>query len=840
MRPAFRHLFLGLGTALLLAACGGGGDDGPRVAAPTASIAPDHASVEVGATVTVTATASSPSGGALTYRWSLGGKPGGSDTTLSGTSTKATFVPDQPGNYVVRLVVNDGNADSGTAETIVKATSLDPVANAGADSNTLVGAVQLDGTGSQPPSGGDASRLIYRWTLVQVPDGSKAMLDQPGNVRPRFSADVPGVYRASLVVAHGERVSKADEVTVNVVKGNVPAVVAFSVNGQSTGSAKVDRGSQVVLDASATYDPDTPADKSRLQYRWSFSNDFSGYGSTAVIENATTARAVFTPNVVGSVSVTLRVFDGISMSEKSVQIGVVKPQGEANLAPGVISPLVPYSNNTYEAELGAPFRMIGFGGAYDPDYSYPYPTYEWTWISYPAGWDPIASSVLNKGNESTFTPTVKGDYTIELRVRDAEGAISNAVRQTYTALLGANRAPTASAAISTGNTSTLIGRRVTLDGAGSTDPDGNRLTYAWTLLDRPDGSTAELQNANTDKPTLTPDKAGPYTAGLRVTDSHGFTSRTVSKVTLLAKSQNHAPTVRVAPTLPYSAEQPMVLGRNGMLEHTNSVTGLSETLETWNGFSLTSSAFDPDGDKLTYLWSVTQEPAGNAFKLLTNGACQNGRSYTDAWGAANNVTWGAYWAEILAYRTWDCADVSLAPSVPGNYTLELLAYDGTDRVGPFAVSVPTVARAGYPTLLLEQASTPTASDATGLTQRLFPFSPPYAPTFFMWSPISNPEEAAKRGSGVAYFRLTAYDRDYTITGVSASVSGSGFKPSFGGLADNQIVRKGESIVVALNLSVDVAAEPASGNHEQPVSWTFRVAERPDWTFQYQPSVFYFR
>ena len=62
MRPAFRHLFLGLGTALLLAACGGGGDDGPRVAAPTASIASDHASVEVGATVTVTATASSPSG----------------------------------------------------------------------------------------------------------------------------------------------------------------------------------------------------------------------------------------------------------------------------------------------------------------------------------------------------------------------------------------------------------------------------------------------------------------------------------------------------------------------------------------------------------------------------------------------------------------------------------------------------------------------------------------------------------------------------------------------------------------------------------------------------------
>ena len=204
------------------------------------------------------------------------------------------------------------------------------------------------------------------------------------------------------------------------------------------------------------------------------------------------------------------------------------------------------------------------------------------------------------------------------------------------------------------------------------------------------------------------------------------------------------------------------------------------------------------------------------------------------------MTGGAYWAEILAYRTWDCADVGLAPSVPGNYTLELLAYDGTDRVGPFAVSVPTVARAGYPTLLLEQASTSTASDATGLTQKLFPFSPPFAPTFFMWSPISNPEEAAKRGSGVAYFRLTAYDRDYTITGVSASVSGSGFKPSFGGLADNQIVRKGESIVVALNLSVDVAAEPASGNHEQPVSWTFRVAERPDWTFQYQPSVFYFR
>ena len=72
-----------------------------------------------------------------------------------------------------------------------------------------------------------------------------------------------------------------------------------------------------------------------------------------------------------------------------------------------------------------------------------------------------------------------------------------------------------------------------LDGSKSTASDGSTLSYTWSFVSRPAGSTAVLNGANTAKPTFLPDKAGPYRVQL-VVSANGVTSpRAVAQVDVL-------------------------------------------------------------------------------------------------------------------------------------------------------------------------------------------------------------------------------------------------------------------------------------------------------------------
>lgn len=63
-----------------------------------------------------------------------------------------------------------------------------------------------------------------------------------------------------------------------------------------------------------------------------------------------------------------------------------------------------------------------------------------------------------------------------------------------------------------------IGDTVQLDGSGSTDPDGDSLTYEWTMKTKPAGSAAALSSTTAKKPTFTADEYGSYTIELVVND----------------------------------------------------------------------------------------------------------------------------------------------------------------------------------------------------------------------------------------------------------------------------------------------------------------------------------
>jgi hypothetical protein len=97
------------------------------------------------------------------------------------------------------------------------------------------------------------------------------------------------------------------------------------------------------------------------------------------------------------------------------------------------------------------------------------------------------------------------------------------------AALAINTAPVANAGP---NQTVTAGDLVTLTGAGSTDANGNPLTYAWTLTSKPGGSTAALTGATTVNPTFTADLAGAYVASLVVND--GTVNSAPSTVTVTA------------------------------------------------------------------------------------------------------------------------------------------------------------------------------------------------------------------------------------------------------------------------------------------------------------------
>jgi hypothetical protein len=78
----------------------------------------------------------------------------------------------------------------------------------------------------------------------------------------------------------------------------------------------------------------------------------------------------------------------------------------------------------------------------------------------------------------------------------------------------ANAGPTQRVYLSLLNNSVTV----TLDGTGSTDANGDTLTYKWTLTTRPTGSAATLSSATASKPTFNAEVAGIYVATLVVND----------------------------------------------------------------------------------------------------------------------------------------------------------------------------------------------------------------------------------------------------------------------------------------------------------------------------------
>lgn len=140
-------------------------------------------------------------------------------------------------------------------------------------------------------------------------------------------------------------------------------------------------------------------------------------------------------------------------------------------------------------------------------------TYSWIIKTRPPG----SRSELTNANRAVaeFVPDLPGTYVFEVSVTNGDNLSSK--REVTVTINIPGKPPVANAGQSGTATN---GQRVVLDGSKSSDPDGDRLAYRWTLKSKPTGSNATISSPDNVQASFTPDVLGAYVIVLTVSDGN--------------------------------------------------------------------------------------------------------------------------------------------------------------------------------------------------------------------------------------------------------------------------------------------------------------------------------
>ncbi|MGZ4848725.1 MAG: PKD domain-containing protein [Halobacteriota archaeon] len=362
-----------------------------------------------------------------------------------------------------------------------------PTAEAGADQPAahLNAPVNLLGSGSDP----DNDPLSYSWSLTAKPSDSHLTISDPKTAALSFTPDALGDYTLELKVTDTGGLSGTDTVKVTAVN---QAPTANAGDGQS-----INRGAVVALDGTKSSDPENQP----LTYAWSITS--APTGSTASLSTTDPTKPTFTPDKPGAYEIQLIVTDSVGAASQPDTVKVtVNDQPTAD------------AGSDQSVHVGTAAMLDG-SNSKDTDSTVA--SYAWTLVSSPAGSNPVLSDPT--AVKPTFTPDKVGSYTFALKVTDDKGAESTNVAQVT--ITATNDPPTTNAGP---DQVVRVKSTVTLDGRQSTDPNGDPITYTWTLVTKPHKSTAQLTGGTTAQPTFKPDKTGSYTIKLVVTDKYGAQS----------------------------------------------------------------------------------------------------------------------------------------------------------------------------------------------------------------------------------------------------------------------------------------------------------------------------
>lgn len=327
-------------------------------------------------------------------------------------------------------------------------------------------------------------------------------------------------------------------------------------------------GETALLDGSASVSPAGGA----LSYRWTL--DSKAKLSAAPFNTTSQAVASFTPDQVGQYKFSLTVWKGANKSEPATVTLTVLPN---------LSPLADAGVNQ-TVRVGTQATLDG-GASLDPEGGAL--KYTWTLLHKPFG---SAAALTGVQTASPILSTdLSGHYVVGLMVSDGVDYAptpeeANARFDTVEITALDNGAPLANAGA---DQSAIAGQvsPVSLSGAASSDPDGDALSYSWSLDVRPALSQAVLTSTDTVDTTFLPDLPGSYVARLMVSDG---TATSIDSVYISVGSVK----------LPVAVAGSFV----------STIKGRTVSLDG-------SQSFDPQGNPLTYFWKIESKPLGSAAAL---------------------------------------------------------------------------------------------------------------------------------------------------------------------------------------------------------------------------------
>jgi hypothetical protein len=213
-------------------------------------------------------------------------------------------------------------------------------------------------------------------------------------------------------------------------------------------------------------------------------------------------------------------------------------------------------------------------------------TYSWTLDSAPLDSVQDTSSLnVTDPKNPNWKPDVIGTYVVGLTVSDGAGRSAAPVYAVITVSSG-NEKPVADCG---GNRTGTQDDRVDLDGSGSDDPEGEALEYDWSLASAPDCSGLDqddIFNGDQSMASIVPDCAGVFLVSLVVGDGLNWSEPDYCTVTV--DSDNGIPVADA-----------------GDSETLSPCTAPDFHLDGWG-------SYDPDGDTLTYAWTLLSAPSGSA------------------------------------------------------------------------------------------------------------------------------------------------------------------------------------------------------------------------------------
>ncbi|MBX2807567.1 MAG: fibro-slime domain-containing protein [Cellvibrionaceae bacterium] len=319
-------------------------------------------------------------------------------------------------------------------------------------------------------------------------------------------------------------------------------------------------GADVRLDAAASSDPDGDS----LTYQWTLAE--KPEGSVAIVHDANSVSPTIVVDQQGVYRLSLIVNDG--QVDSAPDTLVINATAEViNTAPTADA------GTDRHVLLGSRVPLDGTASRDDENDAL---RYQWAVIS-PTGIDQGLFLEDATAASPTFVALAEGVYIVQLLVNDGE--LNSAPDTVAVTVSLPNRAPVADAGV---DQVLSIGQTVTLDGSGSSDADGDPLTYQWTVIS-PEG--ASVSDPYAVMPRLTIDAYTTYVVQLVVND--GALDSPPDTVSL--QVDNVKPIANAGP------DQTVAVAATAVLDG--------------------SSSSDADGDTLSYQWQMRAQPDGSVAAL---------------------------------------------------------------------------------------------------------------------------------------------------------------------------------------------------------------------------------